>query len=200
MSVVWRAIFIIQTLFLLWVQESADAFVIGSPRRSFGSTTLQFAPSDSFLASITEHDPIRLFSYSSSSLLLAVDYVELSKNVGLTLLGVFAFFVGLTYVTVNVLIPQASRQVEQEIKALDPALWDEYLLKLKPGETMDQRPDLIQELGNKVLELQEKQFQLLNRNQSSDMSSTDNQVSEASKEPRSVLDVEILSKNPWEDE
>jgi Na+/phosphate symporter len=133
-------------------------------------------------------------------LLLAVDYVELSKNVGLTLLGVFAFFVGLTYVTVNVLIPQASRQVEQEIKALDPALWDEYLLKLKPGETMDQRPDLIQELGNKVLELQEKQFQLLNRNQSSDMSSTDNQVSEASKEPRSVLDVEILSKNPWEDE
>ena len=40
--------------------------------------------------------------------------------------------------------------MEQECKELAPELWDEYTAKLQEGETMGNRPDLMQELGLKL--------------------------------------------------
>jgi hypothetical protein len=115
-------------------------------------------------AAATKHTDILSSSFitptSFTTFLTAdIDYVELSKTVGLWMLGVFGFFAALTYLTVNVLMPQAAQQVQEQILELDPSLWDAYQQKLRPGESMAQRPDLIQELGQKVLELQQQQFE-----------------------------------------
>jgi hypothetical protein len=56
--------------------------------------------------------------------------------------------VGLTYFVASVIVPQAAKQLEQDTKRLRPGLWEEYEAKLGEGQTMEQRPDLLQELGN----------------------------------------------------
>jgi hypothetical protein len=40
--------------------------------------------------------------------------------------------------------------LEKECKELSPELWDEYSARLQEGETMGNRPDLMQELGAKL--------------------------------------------------
>jgi len=40
--------------------------------------------------------------------------------------------------------------LESECKELAPELWDEYMAKLDEGQTMANRPDLMQELGAKL--------------------------------------------------
>jgi hypothetical protein len=40
--------------------------------------------------------------------------------------------------------------LEQECKELSPELWDEYSARLKEGETMGSRPDLMREIGAKL--------------------------------------------------
>jgi hypothetical protein len=86
-----------------------------------------------------------------------------------TILGGFtavAFFLfGLTYVLAAWIIPQAAAQLEQQTKDLDPSLWAEYEAKLAPGETMDRRPDLMQELGDKVQKLMTEKFEEESRKQ-----------------------------------
>ena len=60
---------------------------------------------------------------------------------------IFGLF-GLTYITAAFIIPKAAEQLENDTKRLRPGLWEEYEGKLKEGETMSSRPDLLQELGN----------------------------------------------------
>jgi len=50
--------------------------------------------------------------------------------------------------TAAFLVPKAAEQLETDTKRLRPGLWEEYELKLELGETMVNRPDLLQELGN----------------------------------------------------
>jgi hypothetical protein len=57
---------------------------------------------------------------------------------------------GLTYLAGGILIPAAAKELEKECKELAPELWDEYMAKLGEGETIDKRPDLMQELGEKL--------------------------------------------------
>lgn len=45
-------------------------------------------------------------------------------------------------------MPQAAAELEKDTKRLRPGLWEEYESKLEEGETMVNRPDLLQELGN----------------------------------------------------
>jgi hypothetical protein len=54
----------------------------------------------------------------------------------------------LAYLTAAFLVPKAAEQLEQDTKRLRPGLWEEYEAKLNEGETMVNRPDLLQELGN----------------------------------------------------
>mmetsp|Transcript_564 Transcript_564/g.932 ORF Transcript_564/g.932 Transcript_564/m.932 type:complete len:229 (-) Transcript_564:9-695(-) len=75
---------------------------------------------------------------------------------GITAIAFFLF--GLTYVLAAWIIPQAAAQLEEQTKELDPDLWDEYQAKLDPGQTLDQRPDLMQELGDKVQKVMAEKF------------------------------------------
>ena len=47
-------------------------------------------------------------------------------------------------------MPKATQQLEKDTKRLRPGLWEEYINKanLKDGETMTDRPALLEELGN----------------------------------------------------
>eukprot|EP00970_Alexandrium_tamarense_P007644 scaffold1447_cov196-Alexandrium_tamarense.AAC.13 len=56
----------------------------------------------------------------------------------------------LVYLTAAFLVPKAAQQLEEDTKRLRPDLWDEYQAKLNEGESMVNRPDLLQELGNKM--------------------------------------------------
>lgn len=72
------------------------------------------------------------------------------KNIALGITAVVFFLAGLTYVTAAVIIPAAAKELESECKELAPELWQEYQQRLEPGQTMDQRPELMQELGAKL--------------------------------------------------
>jgi len=71
-----------------------------------------------------------------------------SVAVGIT--AIVFFLAGATLLMANIIIPAAAQELEKECKELAPELWDEYLRKLEPGQTMGQRPDLMQELGVKL--------------------------------------------------
>jgi hypothetical protein len=105
------------------------------------------------------------------------------------IVGVIFFLVGLTYVMAAVIIPQAAQQLEQQTKELDPDLWNLYATKLEPGQTLDQRPDLMQELGEKMQKLMEAKF---NEQQQSQAKSEDTGSATSSQ----VMDAEIVSEEP----
>lgn len=50
--------------------------------------------------------------------------------------GVVAVLILLTLIVVNFIIPQAAREVENQVKDQYPDLWNEYQRKLEPGETL----------------------------------------------------------------
>lgn len=102
------------------------------------------------------------------------------------IVGVIFFLVGLTYVMAAVIIPQAAQQLERQTKELDPDLWDLYAAKLEPGQTLDQRPDLMQELGEKMQTLMEAKF---NEQQQAQAESGN----AASPKTSQVMDAEIVS-------
>jgi len=54
----------------------------------------------------------------------------------------------LVYLTAAFIVPKAAEQLERDTKRLRPGLWEEYTDKLEDGQTMANRPDLLQELGN----------------------------------------------------
>lgn len=57
-------------------------------------------------------------------------------------------FAGFTYVVAAFIVPKAAKRLEEDTKRIRPGLWEEYESKLELGQTMDMRPDLLQELGN----------------------------------------------------
>lgn len=84
------------------------------------------------------------------------------QNLAIGIGVIVAVFIGLNVLAATVIIPAAAKELEQECKELAPEMWEEYQRKLEPGQTMGQRPDLIQELGIKLQPLLdakiEKQF------------------------------------------
>ena len=104
------------------------------------------------------------------------------------IVGVIFFLVGLTYVMAAVIIPQAAQQLERQTKELDPDLWDLYQAKLEPGQTLDQRPDLMQELGEKMQSLMEAKF---NEQQQQSQDGGD----QGNEKISQVMDAEIVSKD-----
>mmetsp|Transcript_27799 Transcript_27799/g.47023 ORF Transcript_27799/g.47023 Transcript_27799/m.47023 type:complete len:191 (-) Transcript_27799:1237-1809(-) len=54
----------------------------------------------------------------------------------------------LAYITAAFIVPKAAEQLENDAKRLRPGLWEEYEAKLEDNQTMANRPDLLQELGN----------------------------------------------------
>ena len=98
-----------------------------------------------------------LTSFSVADGLSAATYIDKPEISG-ALSTLRTFFIVLTasvfgitalaYLTAAFLVPKAAEQLEQDTKKLRPGLWEEYEAKLNDGETMVNRPDLLQELGN----------------------------------------------------
>ena len=57
--------------------------------------------------------------------------------------------IGLYVVTGAIIVPKAARQLEKDTKRLRPGLWESYVEKaeLRDSETMTDRPQLLEELG-----------------------------------------------------
>lgn len=72
-------------------------------------------------------------------------------NIAIGLGGVIAFFLLLALFFVNFVVPQAAKELEQQTKALDAKLWLEYEDKLEQGQSLKDRPDLMQELGDRLM-------------------------------------------------
>jgi hypothetical protein len=80
------------------------------------------------------------------------------RTVAIGITVIVFFLAGFAYFTAAILIPKAAEQLELECKELAPELWEEYASKLGPGETLATRPDLLQELGNKITPLIEQKI------------------------------------------
>ena len=109
------------------------------------------------LSVLTNHD---IFS----SMILAEDggFIDIIRNIAFAATALVFLLAGLTFVTASIIIPAAAKELEKECKELAPELWDEYQGLLEPGQTIDQRPELMQELGAKLQPLldakMEKEF------------------------------------------
>ena len=144
----------------------ADAFVTPSHRVEYPyhqSSSLkalpEFLPNNPFVLS----DGLSASAYMNSQQ-QAADIVTqdefnsamMSGGGGLSALRTFFIVItaavfglaGLTYITAAFIVPKAAEQLERDTKRLRPGLWEEYIAKLEEGETMANRPDLLQELGN----------------------------------------------------
>ena len=110
------------------------------------------------------------------------------------IIGVVFFLVGLTYVMAAVIIPQAAQQLERQTKELDPELWASYEAQLEPGQTMDQRPDLMQELGEKMQALMEAKFKEQQQQQQQQQVQVEATQGKEGVRPQ-VVDAEIVSKD-----
>ena len=89
---------------------------------------------------------------STSSLLVSDEggVMDIVRSIAVGITAILFLLAGLTYLTASVIVPAAAKELEKECKELAPELWDEYQTKLEPGQTMGQRPDLMQELGKKI--------------------------------------------------
>jgi len=141
------------SLLLLLGLATADAFVAPATFVARG-TSLNALP-ESILSSLMLADEQAVSDVISYSDVLGSDVMQQGGGIMETVTSVLRAITGvvfllarLTYVTAAVLIPQAAKQLENQTKELDPDLWDEYQAKLEPGQTLDQRPDLMQELGD----------------------------------------------------
>jgi hypothetical protein len=141
------------SLLLLLGLATADAFV--APANFVARGTSLNALPESILSSLMLADEQAVSDAMSYSDVLGSDVMQQGGGIMETvtsvlraITGVVFLLAGLTYVTAAVLIPQAAKQLENQTKELDPDLWDEYQAKLEPGQTLDQRPDLMQELGD----------------------------------------------------
>lgn len=97
----------------------------------------------------------------STTQILSVDYqaavsaagivtsssLSVLRTVLTVLFGIVAAGGLLTFFTINFVIPKAAEKLEEDTKRMKPELWEKYQGKLEEGETMEMRPDLLQELG-----------------------------------------------------
>ena len=87
--------------------------------------------------------------------------VDIVRNVAIAVTAIVFFLAALTYLSASVIIPAAAKELEQECQELAPELWQEYQQRLEPGQTMAQRPELMQELGAKLQPLLDAKIERL---------------------------------------
>lgn len=106
------------------------------------------------------------------------------RGITFGIIGVVAVIAGIAFLVANFLIPQAAAEVEAQVKKKYPDLWREYEVKLEPGEVLAMRPDLIQELGNKMQQMDLEEFKQMERDAQKKIEvKNDN-----------IVDVEVISK------
>jgi hypothetical protein len=75
---------------------------------------------------------------------------DLVLNFAVVVTVLLFLLAGLTALTGSIIIPAAAKELEKECMELAPEFWDEYQAKLEPGQTIAERPELMQELGAKL--------------------------------------------------
>jgi hypothetical protein len=105
----------------------------------------------------------------------------------------------LAYLTAAFLVPKAAEQLEQDTKRLRPGLWEEYESKLNEGESMVNRPDLLQELGNIMQPIIVQDYEKEAAIKFGDMKPNSNE--NAARKDSSVIDVSSTSSlgDQWKD-
>jgi hypothetical protein len=218
-------------LALLW--PFGESFIVHRPvgrhisYNERGSNVLSSSTNNPIASSIMQNAgrPIQAHpDLVSPSTLLSADLSETMTNVLIGIGGVVVVFGLVVAVFTFFIVPTAVRQVEELAKELDPALWQEYEQKLRPGETLAKRPELLDELGTKVLALQRKanedelnQLKQPTRTlDEADVVSTPELASELRRTPESTNNtereglssptaeglstgIEVISKNKWDD-
>ena len=143
-------------------------------------------------ALLPEMEPAALTPSELNDAAAFVDQIDLVlvglRSIAIGTIVVVALLVAISVFVANVIIPQAAQQLEVQVKEKYPDLWREYEAKLEPGEVLAMRPDLIQELGNKMQQADFKEFE--RRKQ---------QVQNAKDKNENVVDVEVISKEPNDD-
>jgi hypothetical protein len=86
---------------------------------------------------------------------------DVVRNIAAGITVVIFLLAGLTFLYASFIIPAAAQELEKECKELDPQLWEQYIARLGEGETMGQRPDLMQELGVQLQPLLEEKLRAL---------------------------------------
>eukprot|EP00980_Cylindrotheca_fusiformis_P007678 scaffold1609_cov91-Cylindrotheca_fusiformis.AAC.4 len=81
------------------------------------------------------------------------------RNVAVAITAILFLFVGLILMIVYVIIPAVA---EKELQPGMQELWEEYTAKLQEGETMEDRPDLMQEYRAKLQSLLDEKMERYN--------------------------------------
>jgi hypothetical protein len=141
---------------------------------------------------LPEMEPAALTPSELNDAAAFVDQIDLVlvglRSIAIGTIVVVALLVAISVFVANVIIPQAAQQLEVQVKEKYPDLWREYEAKLEPGEVLAMRPDLIQELGNKMQQADFKEFERMKQ-----------QVQNAKDKNENVVDVEVISKEPNDD-
>jgi hypothetical protein len=177
----------------------------------FTSTTMQYEIGSSHVVDTIRTIPLQSQLPVLPSSLLAI---ELNGTITNVLIALFAAIAIYFIVVPLFVVPAAAKLYEDTAKKLSPELWEEYERQLLSGETLSMRPDLMAELGNKVLALQNGQFdedewELIEETEtdtSDSETSTAPVVAEAgpdtnasSPSTKSLIDTEMTSKGKWDD-
>jgi len=126
------------------------------------------------------------------------------QTVAAVITGLIFFFAAVAFLYASFIIPAAAEQLEKECKELQPGLWEEYVAQLNKGETMAQRPDLMQELGTKLQPFLEDKLKKMDDNgELSALQSTLNPMprsTPAQQEEPPVQSTVIPTMNQWDDD
>jgi len=131
-----------------------------TPASAWGLSAASAPPSTQMNLFPIDHD-------ISSTLLLSdtAAIIDTVRSVAVVITAVLFALAGLTLLMANIIIPAAAKELEKECMELAPELWAEYQAKLNPGETIDQRPELMQELGAKIQPLLDEKIRQMELNQ-----------------------------------
>lgn len=195
-------------LLCIIASTTTDAFVVKGAATT-GRAAGSFAPAltSSVLTRTALPNILNDAAILAPPSLTVADATEAATNVFIGIGGIVAVLAGVVFVLTSFVIPKAAEQIEVQCKELDPALWQEYARKLEPGEVLAMRPDLMQELGNKIQALQLAKFDELQEQAKrppppppppQTPADSPNGKSQKPPPPGDVVDVEITSKS-WED-
>jgi hypothetical protein len=137
----------------------------------------------------------------ASSSQLTSNLLGIATDIAFGIVGIFSFLAGLAFLSANWLIPQAAKQLEDNCRKDFPDLWSEYEARLEPGESLVDRPDLIQELGNLynarfIERLQAAEAAAAQRKARESSAATDPVGSPSKASTLNVIDAEVVKQVP----
>jgi hypothetical protein len=124
--------------------------------------------------------------------------LDILRTIAIAITAVVFLLAGITLVTASVVMPAAAKELEKECLELSPELWAEYQAKLDPRQTIDQRPELMQEIGEKLQPLLDAKIARAQRGEDTTPSNTGQWDDTAASFV--AVDAEIVSEDKATDE